>query len=85
MENEFNKYKSIQLLGIGALEVYLASKEDGLDQITSIRMLRSVFGLSLDEAKKICFKGDTGVEYNEQGGELVDEFAQILDDELGLD
>lgn len=82
---EFEKYESLRSRGVDALGAYLAAKSAGSDQIMCIRMLRAVYGLSLDEAKKISFMGDTGKAYDEQEGKQVDEFTKILDDELGLD
>lgn len=85
MTQEFGKFEAIRSQGGDALAAYLVAASDGIDQITSIRMLREVFGLSLEEARKVCFLGDTGETYEEQEGKLLDEFTQILDDELGLD
>ncbi|GLR12982.1 hypothetical protein GCM10007907_17720 [Chitinimonas prasina] len=82
---QFDEYVEMQAIGVEPLDAYLAARHNSLDQVTSIRMLREVYGLSLDDAKKVSFKGDTGVEYNEQEGTLVAEFTKVLDDELGLD
>lgn len=82
---EFEKYELMRAQGTDAHGAYLLAKNDGLDQIVSIRMLRAVYGLTLDDAKKVCFKVDTGTEYDDENRKLVNEFTQILDDELGLD
>lgn len=82
---EFSKYESLKSDGVDALGAYLAAKNDGVDQIKNIRMLRTVYGLTLEEAKKISFKGDTGEEYEEQEGQLIEDLTKILDDELGID
>jgi ribosomal protein L7/L12 len=81
--SEFSKYESLKSRGIGALDAYLSAKRDGVDQIASIRMLRAVYGLSLEEAKKVSFQGDTGQTYEEQEGKSIEEFTKILDEFLG--
>lgn len=82
MTKQFEKYESRRAQGATALDAYRSAASDGVDQIACIKMLREVFGLSLDEAKKVSFFGDTGESLEAQQGKLVDEFAQILD-ELG--
>lgn len=85
MTTEFDAYVAMQVAGADPVDVYRAARSNGVDQIASIRMLREVYSLSLDEAKKIGFKGDTGTAHDAQEGTLVDEFTKVLDDELGLD
>ncbi len=51
-QNQFSKYEEMRDLGSDPQEVYLATKDDGLDDIKSIRALRQVFNLSLREAQK---------------------------------
>lgn len=48
---ELEKYEVMRDHGATASEVYLAARAEGMDEITSIRMLRSVFALSLLQAK----------------------------------
>jgi len=50
---EFNKYERQRMGGIQPCEVYRTAKADGLGEIDSIRMLRSVFAMSLAEAKQV--------------------------------
>ena len=85
MTHEFEKYKLMRVQGAAVFDTYRAAAGDDLDQITSIRMLREVFGLSLGEAKEVSFLGDTGASLEAKEGKLVDEFTKILDEELGLD
>jgi hypothetical protein len=49
----FAKYETMKSDGTSAVEVYRAALADGLDPITRIRLLRTVFGLSLAEAKEV--------------------------------
>ena len=83
--DDFSKYVSLKAEKIDPLGLYLAAKKDGLDAFARIRMLREVYEISLDEAKKISFKGDTGEDIDEQKGKHAEDFKNILDDELGLD
>lgn len=83
MTNEFGKYESDRAHGATALDAYRSAASEGVDQIACIKMLREVFGLSLDEAKRVSFFGDTGKSLEAQASDLVDEYAQILDEELG--
>ena len=50
--DDFNKYEELRERGLGPHEVYQVARTDGFDLITSIRLLRKVFGLSLAEAKE---------------------------------
>jgi len=51
--NEYPEYASQRIVGAGPVEMYRSAKADGLGEIDSIRMLRSVFGMSLAEAKEV--------------------------------
>ncbi len=77
-----NKYQAMFDGGESAEAAYAESKADGLNLFSSIRMLRDVYKLSLEEAKKIGYKVDTG-----EGGDVVDPALQksiedILDEYL---
>ena len=82
---EFDIYQTMKLQGADALAAYSAAKVAGLDQITSIRMLRTVYSLSLEEAKKISFLGDTGKKLEESNDENAGDYTKIIDDILGTD
>ena len=56
--DDFTKYEALRERGSKPREVYDAARGDGLDLITSIRLLRKVFGLSLVDAKKISATPD---------------------------
>ncbi len=83
--DDFEQYEQLRDTGESSLAVYLRAKDNGVDKLTLIRMLRSVFELSLEEAKKVSFKGDTGVDFKDSATGNVKEYEDILDDELGLD
>ncbi|MGO9484230.1 MAG: hypothetical protein ACLPX9_06565 [Rhodomicrobium sp.] len=70
---DFVKYRQMQARGATSSTVYKAAKIDGLDEITAIRMLRSIFGLSLLEAKQaISLAEGRGKGLSEQQAELKD-------------
>lgn len=50
--NDMSKYERLRDLNHPPEVVYLAARKDGVNEISAIRMLRAVFGLSLSEAKK---------------------------------
>ena len=50
--DDFTKYETLREKGSNPREVYELARADGLDVISSIRLLRRVFGLSLVDAKK---------------------------------
>lgn len=84
MSEEFEKYESMRLAGMSAVDVYRAAVEAGSDQLVRIKMLRQVFGMSLLDAKRLSFTCDTGENPDAQSGVHEDEYVKILDDELGL-
>ncbi len=51
--DDFSKYARMCAAGSGPGDVYLAAKADGLDPAALIRLLRTVFHLSLAEAKEV--------------------------------
>ncbi|HEV3416502.1 MAG TPA: hypothetical protein VG056_06810 [Pirellulales bacterium] len=56
--NEFSQYVRQRGEGRSPREVYESAKADGVDEIAAIRMLRSVFGLSIVDAKKATLTAD---------------------------
>ncbi|MEM8532636.1 MAG: hypothetical protein AAGF95_17460 [Chloroflexota bacterium] len=52
MSQHFEKYQHMHDAGASAAQIYLTAKEDGLNGITSIRLLRQICELSLTEAKE---------------------------------
>jgi len=53
IKDDFNDFKLLKSKGISAGEAYLEASKRQLGYFTCIRMLRSVYNLSLPEAKKI--------------------------------
>jgi len=51
--DDFTKYEQMYASGTDPREMYLVAKDEGLDAITSLRMLRKVCGFSLAEAKRV--------------------------------
>ncbi len=58
LRNQFGKYEEMRNLGVTPREVYFATRADGLDGIESIRALREVFNLSLQEAQEIISRAE---------------------------
>jgi ribosomal protein L7/L12 len=56
--DEFTKYRLMKDSGASAPVIYNTAKDDGADEIMAIRMLRSVFSLSLVEAKEVIQAAD---------------------------
>jgi hypothetical protein len=54
--DDFVKYESMKAAGASAVDVYRKAVADGVDSITSIRLLRKVYGLSLVEAKDVTIR-----------------------------
>jgi len=53
MSDDFANYERMRAAGASPHEIYLAAKDDGCDDITSVRMLRAVCDLSLREVKEV--------------------------------
>ena len=81
--DDFTKYSSLRVAGTGAADVYLIAKRDGLDLFARIRMLRSVYGLSLESAKRILVEADTGESYEGVQAQLADALKEVLDEAPG--
>lgn len=56
--NEFARYGEMKAAGVSVADVYRFAKSGGLDRVSSIRMLRQVFGLTLAEAKEVTLVAD---------------------------
>jgi len=50
---EYSKYRELRTDGHGAADAFRQATEDGLDVLQAIRMLRSVYNLSLEDAKSV--------------------------------
>ena len=60
--DDFTDYEALRDQGAAPCEVYEAAKVRGLDFISSILMLRSVFNLDLAGAKAVILQVDDGTE-----------------------
>jgi len=69
--SEFEKYEAMRLAGRTAAQVYEVAKQEGVDSIARIRLIRAVFGLDLVEAKEVSSAVDNGKTLNESQQELV--------------
>ena len=60
--DDFARYRKMQTEGSGPADVHRAAVADGLDRPALYRLLRSLFGLSVLEAKKVIhgFESDRG-------------------------
>jgi hypothetical protein len=81
---DFSIYNQMQKEGVSPLDAYLYAKKSGIDALKCIRMLRSIYNLSLEEAQRTAFKGDTGQNIEDSSDGNIEEYKNILDDELGL-
>lgn len=81
--DDFKKYEILHNQGIMPLETCLLAKSDGLSLAERIRMLRSIFNLSLIQAKEIEVMASTGasslLEHQEK---LANTLNQILNDSI---
>jgi hypothetical protein len=53
MQDDFSKYESMRRSGASPAQVNLEAVHDNLDRITRIRLIRTVFSLTLGEAKEV--------------------------------
>ncbi len=56
--SEHSKYETMREAGASPNEVYLAAKADNFELIERIKILRRVYGMSLEQAKEITVIGD---------------------------
>ncbi len=82
--DDFSKYEALYREGLNAKEAYLQSKKDNsLDFCAQIRMLRSVYNLSLDEVKILHYEADTGKKIEDQfSNEDIEVLERLLNEEL---
>ena len=60
--DDFFKYEKFKQQGLTPRNVCSIAKEDGLDAFARIKMLRSVYKLSLSEAKEVYIQVETNSE-----------------------
>jgi ribosomal protein L7/L12 len=58
IKDDFKYFKFLKSEGYSSESAYAEAKKLRLDYFTSIRMLRSIYGLSLTEAKKVTFQAE---------------------------
>jgi len=58
IKDDFKYFKFLKSEGYSSESAYAESKTLRLDYFASIRMLRSIYGLSLTEAKKVTFQAE---------------------------
>ncbi|NRA28031.1 MAG: hypothetical protein HRU10_12380 [Opitutales bacterium] len=56
MSEDFSEFEIMKAANVSAEMAYLYSKKIGLDLFTQIRMLRSVYEMSIQEAKEVTIK-----------------------------
>jgi hypothetical protein len=76
MRDDFSKYESMKQAGSSPEEVYRAAVRDGVDNISMFRLIRSVFAMSLTEAKEVIVRGQGWANSLE---EYHDQIADILE------
>lgn len=79
MPDDFSKYEDMRQQNESPGAIDKAAKEDGLEFIPRIRIQRMVFGFSLEEAKGVCIRTDTGKELDKFQGELFKDITEALD------
>ena len=60
MNDDFSEFENMKSKGADANQAYLRSKQLGLDPFAQIRMLRAVFGLTLEQAKEVTVTAGGG-------------------------
>ena len=75
---DFSKYVLMHDHGVRAEEVFRQARQDGLDTVTCLRMVRQVFHLSLIEGKAVMIKADSGVSLQEHEEKLLPGLKQAL-------
>ena len=55
---KYKKYEDMKTEGITPSEAYILSKNDGLATLDRMKMLRLVYGLSMEEVKKVTNEVD---------------------------
>lgn len=83
--DDFSKYQQMFSEGQTPREIYTAAKQDGLNFLTSLKMLKLVCGLGLVEAKEVIVTTDTGFSsLSEYQGDLYDRLLRSYDMKIDL-
>jgi hypothetical protein len=59
--NQFGKYEEMRERGSSPQEVYLATQQDGLDEVASISVMRRVFHLSVSDAQVLISQAENAM------------------------
>lgn len=81
-KDNFEKYEDLRDENRAPTEVYLIARSEGLSFIASIRMLRLIFNMSLEEAKEMTViahgLGESLADYQEK---LIPGLEEVLRDD----
>jgi hypothetical protein len=77
MKDDLKYFKFLKSEGDSSEAAYIEAQKLRLDYFTCIRMLRSVYGLSLTEAKKITIIADKQAQIDESQLDFFDQQHQI--------
>ncbi len=78
MKEDFSKYKSMMDSGVSPENVYREAARDGLDTISRIRLIRSVYSLTPAQAKEVWVRAEGLAEsLDEHQGQFVDTVLMI--------
>lgn len=75
--DDFAKYENLRNSGAPATEVYQAAKADGLDQIARIRLLRTVYNLSLAQAKEVVVQAEERISLAEHQEKIAQALLSV--------
>jgi hypothetical protein len=78
MSDDFTKYELMKRSGSSPTQVYLESVRDNVDNITRIRLIRSVFSLSMREYKEVWVRAEGIAESLEQHEENIFEILKPI-------
>jgi hypothetical protein len=80
MKDSFSEYEKLRTAAVDAKVACRHAKHNGLDQFTQIRMLRTVFGLTLVEAKEVSLMADgTSISLSESQKKLLPSLKAALE------
>jgi hypothetical protein len=78
LRDDFSKYQSMRDSGSSPEDVYCEATRDGLDTITRIRLIRSVYSLSPTQAKEVWVRAEGLAEsLDEHQGKFADTVLRI--------
>ena len=78
MQDDFAKYESLKAAGNTPEQVYAVARQDGVDPIMRIRMIRAVYSLTLAQAKEVHVRA-------ENSGKSLDRLTDLVESALQKD